>query len=298
MAMLRRWVQAAKDLFLIVIGALLTALALDWFLVPNRIAAGGVSGLATIIYHWTGLPVGALSLAFNLPLLILAVVVLGWQSAVKTVIGAVLVSVFTDALVLLVQPLTHDPLLAAVSGGLLAGVGLGLCFRSGGSTGGTDIAAQLLQRRSRRQGVGAYLLIADGFVLLLAGIAFTPELALYALVALLASSVVIDVVLEGLPYARQALIVTEPEQARQISEEVFKRLGRGVTALSGQGMYTQAERCILLVVVVRGELRTLTDLVADIDPDAFVVISDVRSVLGEGFEESERLRRLRRAARP
>lgn len=288
---MRRGAQLLEDIFLIVIGALLTALALDWFLVPNRIAAGGVSGLATIIYHWVKWPVGGVSLLFNLPLLVLAVIILGWQSAAKTVVGAFLVSVFTDLLAVWTTPLTHDPLLAAVSGGLLAGVGIGLTFRGGGSTGGTDVAAQLLQRRSRRQGIGTYLLIADGFVLLLAGIAFSPELALYALVALIASSVVIDMVMEGLPYARQALIVTEPAKAPIISQAVFERLERGVTALSGKGMYTQAERCMLLVVVVRGELRTLTDLVTEADPSAFVIISDIRNVMGEGFEQPRRLRR-------
>lgn len=280
----RRWLRVLQDVLLIVIGACAVALALDWFLVPNRIAAGGVSGLATIVFHWLELPVGAVTMALNLPLLVLAVIVFGWQMAVKTVLGTFLVSVLTDALIPYVSPLTQDPLLAAVSGGLLSGVGIGLCFRGGGSTGGTDIAASLLQHRSKRQGIGAYLLMADGVVLLLAGLAFGPELALYALMSLIATTLVIDVVLEGIPYARQALIVTEPAMANAVSEAVFAHLGRGATALEGKGMYTQLDRCLLLVVVSRGELRQLTDLVAEVDPHSFVIISDIRSVLGEGFE--------------
>ncbi|HHT28125.1 MAG TPA: YitT family protein [Firmicutes bacterium] len=287
---MRRFAYILEDVLMITVAALLTALALNWFLIPNRIAAGGVSGLATIIYHWTGISVGILSLAINLPLLVLAIAILGWSVAAKTVMGTVLLSLFLELSMPFVQPLTYDPLLAAVAGGLLAGVGLGLAFRGGGSTGGTDIAAQLLQHRSRRQGIGTYLLLADGFVLVMAGIAFSPELALYALVALIATSVVIDMVLEGLPYARQALIIISPEKATEVSQAIFKHLERGVTALPSKGMYTQTDRCTLLVVVVRGELRLLTDLVARVDPTAFVIISDIRTVYGEGFDQPRRIK--------
>lgn len=288
---MRRWLRVIEDIILIALGALSVALALDWFLVPSRIAAGGVSGLATIVYHWTGYPVGALSLVLNLPLLILAILILGWQTALRTVLGAVLVSIFTDSLAPIVRPLTQDALLAAISGGLLSGVGIGLSFRAGGSTGGTDVAAQLLQHRSRRQGFGAHLLMTDGIILLLAAVSFSPELALYGLVALIASGVVIDMVLEGLPYARQAVIVTSREKAETISQSVFSNLERGVTALRAQGMYTAMDRVLLLVVVARGELRYLTDLVHDADPHSFVIISDVRTVLGEGFDQPRRERR-------
>jgi uncharacterized membrane-anchored protein YitT (DUF2179 family) len=286
---MRRFAYVLEDLLMITVGALLTALALNWFLIPNRIAAGGVSGLATIIYHWTDISVGLLSLAINLPLLILAIVILGWGVAAKTVVGTFLLSVFLELSMPFVEPLTFDPLLAAVAGGLLAGVGMGLAFRSGGTTGGTDIAAQLLQHRSRRQGIGTYLLLADGIVLVLAGIAFSPELALYALVALIATTVVIDLVLDGLPYARQALIVTSPERAQLVSQAIFEHLERGVTALSSKGMYTNTTSCTLIVVVVRGELRLLTDLVARVDPTAFVIISDIRTVYGEGFDQPRRI---------
>lgn len=285
---MRHWLRLVEDTLLIAAGALLVALSLNWFLVPNKIAAGGVSGLATIIHHWTGLPVGAVSLGLNLPLLILAVWILGWMPAAKTIVGAALVSVFVDTSALVVMPLTRDSLLAAVSGGLLIGVGIGLSVYGGGSTGGTDVAAQLLQHRSRSRGFGTYLLVADGAVLVLAGIAFTPELALYGLISLLATTMVIDVVLEGIPYARQALIVTGPERSRAIADAVFARLGRGVTALEGRGMYTETGRSILLVVVARGELRGLIDLVSEVDSEAFVIVSDIRSVMGEGFQAPPR----------
>ena len=281
--MLRRLVRVLRDVFLIALGASLVALSLIWFLAPNRIAAGGVSGLATIAHHWMGWPVGLVSIILNVPLLVLALIILGRGMAIKTILGASLVSLFVDLSAPVLVPLTRDPLLAAISGGLLSGVGMGLCFRSGGSTGGTDVAASLLQHRTRRQGVGTYLLIADGVVLLFAALAFSPELALYGLMSLVAASFVIDVVLEGIPYARQALIITDKDKAVALSSAIFTQLDRGVTALQGKGMYTQQERAVLLTVVSRGELRQLTDLIAETDPDAFVIVSDVRSVYGEGF---------------
>jgi uncharacterized membrane-anchored protein YitT (DUF2179 family) len=280
---LRRLARALQDVFLIAFGSLLVALALNWFLVPNRIAAGGVSGLATIAHHWMGWPVGLVSITLNVPLLVLALIILGRSMALKTILGASLVSLFVDLSAPVLVPLTRDPLLAAISGGLLSGAGMGLCFRSGGSTGGTDVAASLLQHRARRQGVGAYLLIADGIVLVFAALAFSPELALYALMSLVAASFVIDVVLEGIPYARQALIITDRDRADTLSAAIFAQLDRGVTSLEGKGMYTQQERSVLLTVVSRGELRQLTDLITETDPEAFVIISDVRSVYGEGF---------------
>lgn len=281
---MKRWLHTVTDLLTIVVGALLTALSMDWFLVPNRIAAGGLSGLATIIYHWLGWPVGASTIVMNLPLLIGAILILGWPRTVKTLLGSLFFSAFTDLLAPFIHPVTFDPLLAAICGGLLSGVGMGLCFRGGGSTGGTDVAALLLEHHSQRHSVGNLLLLSDGIVLLLAALAFSPELALYALMSLIACTMVINIVLEGLPYARQVLIVTKPENAVLISAAIMRELDRGVTALTGKGMYTESERCVLLVAVVRGELHSLTNLVAATDPEAFVMISDVRRVLGEGFD--------------
>lgn len=282
---MKRWLHTATDLLIIIIGAQLTALSMNWFLVPNRIAAGGVSGLATIIHHWLGWPVGATTIVLNLPLLIGALFVLGWSRTAKTLLGAALYSLFIDLLAPFVHPLTYDPLLAAMCGGLLGGVGMGLCFRGGGSTGGTDVAALLLERYSRRHSVANLVLLSDGVILLLAAFAFTPELALYALMSLIVGTMVINSVLEGLPYARQVLIVTKPGNASLISDAIMQELGRGVTALTGKGMYTDSERCVLLVAVVRGELHSLISLVAASDPEAFVMISDVRRVLGEGFDQ-------------
>lgn len=277
-----RWIGEYVGL---VAGAGITALALDWFLVPNRIAAGGASGLATVLHHMWGLPVGLTMLAFNIPLFVVALFVLGRRFGAKTLVGTVSISVLVDALAHVVRPLTADPLLAAVYGGGLAGLGIGVTFRYGGSTGGTDMAARLFHRFAGLS-VGRMLLLIDGSVIVLAGIAFGAELALYALLAVFLTTKAIDWVLEGGSYARAAFIISRCPGP--IGEAVLTRLDRGVTALKARGLYTGAELEVLFVIVSRPQIQALKEVVHRADPAAFMVITEVFDVLGEGFRPAER----------
>lgn len=261
-------------------GALCVALALNLFLIPNRIAAGGVSGLATVVFHLFGLPVGVTMLLVNLPLFAASLKVLGRRFGIKTLFGAVATALLVDATAPLTIPLTTDPALAAVYGGVLAGVGVGLTFRVGGSTGGTDMAAQLLHRWLHL-GAGRMLLLVDGFVILLAAFAFSAELALYALLSAFLTSKVIDLMQEGHSYAKAAFIISE--RVDEIARRVLAEMDRGATTLQGRGMYTGMDRQVLFVIVARGEIVQLRRLVVDADPRAFVVVTDVFEVLGEGF---------------
>ena len=178
---------------------------------------------------------------------------------------------------------TSDRLLAALWGGALAGIGIGIVFRVGGNTGGTDIVAQLLTRRVSL-GVGQLMLLADAVVLLLAGLKFGPELALYGAVAVFVSSTVIDVVQEGLSTEKAAFIFSK--MSREIGDAVLTELGRGATAFAARGMYTDEERDVIFCVVSRRELDDLKSIVHVLDPEAFLVISDVHEALGEGFKEA------------
>ncbi|HHV55425.1 MAG TPA: YitT family protein [Firmicutes bacterium] len=272
----------AREYAGILVGSLITAAGLDWFLVPARIAAGGVSGLATVIHYLVGGPVGALMLVFNVPLFLAGLRWLGPHFGLKTLWGAVTLSVFTDLLAPHLRPLTTDPLLSALYGGALTGVGIGLTFRFGGSTGGTDIAAALLGRYTPLT-MGQGLMGIDGAVILLAGLAFGPELALYALVAVFVASRAIDLVQEGMDYAKAVYIISKVPD--EIARSILFEMGRGVTALHGVGKFTGQERDVLLVIVSRSEVTTLKELVHRHDPRAFVVIHDAREVLGEGFDE-------------
>ncbi|KKM09914.1 membrane protein [Clostridiales bacterium PH28_bin88] len=270
------------EYLVITLGSLLLALGLVLFLIPNKIAPGGVSGLATVIFHVFNLPVGATMLVLNIPLFLTGLRKVGLAFGMKSFFGTVVLSAFIDVLEPMVTAPTRDPLLASIYGGILAGVGLGLVFRAGGTTGGTDLATQIV-RRYIKFSAGSVLMVIDGVVIALAGWVFSVELALYALVSLFVSARVIDLVQEGVGYFKAALIISE--HSRQISQAILTQLNRGATALEGRGVYTGAEREVLLCVVSRPEVTKLKELVAQVDPRAFVIVTNVHEALGEGFKE-------------
>ncbi len=265
----------------ILFGVTITAFGLSWFLIPSRIAAGGVSGLATVTYHLFDIPVGLTMIALNIPLFLVSFIVIGSVFGIRTVFGTITLSILIDVFANYAVPITTDPLLAAIYGGVLSGLGLGIAFRFGGSTGGTDMAAQLISRFFPIS-VGQALLIVDGLVIFLAGIFFGPELALYALLAVFISTKTIDLVQEGQSYAKAAFIISD--HSEQIGQSVLSRLDRGATMLQGKGVFTGSDREVLFVIVSRSEISILRQVVQEIDPKAFLVISDVREVLGEGFK--------------
>jgi len=207
----------------------------------------------------------------------------GLRYAAKTVVGIVGLSVLVDVSAPFVSNLApHDLLLAALYGGAVSGVGLGLVFKAGANTGGTDILGQLLAKRSNL-GVGQLVLIFDAVIVALAGIAFGPELALYAVVAIAVMGWTIDLVLEGISVEKAVWIVSD--EAERIGAAVIEELGRGATRLEATGVYTGNRRGMLWVVLSRREIDSLKALVASIDPTALVIISNIHEAIGEGFKE-------------
>jgi uncharacterized membrane-anchored protein YitT (DUF2179 family) len=269
----------------ITVGVSITALALVWLLIPNKIAAGGVSGLGVIIYHLWKIPVAITMLLLNLPLFLVCLWVFGPRYGAKTLFGSTAISLmvqFWDSMINL-TPLTRDPLLASLYGGVIAGVGMGLAFRCRGTTGGTDLAAQLFNRFTGIS-VGYSLLLFDSFVVVLAGLAFnSSELALYAIITIFVTSKALDAILEGLNYAKAAFIISD--HSDQIGQRIISDLNRGATGLFGRGLYSTHNKQVILSVISRAEEIKLKELVHQIDPDAFVIISDVHEVLGEGFQK-------------
>lgn len=269
-------------------GALVAAVGLNFFLIPNRLIDGGLTGVAILLYDLFHLPVGPVLLLLNLPLVLLSWRAIGPSFVVQTAIGTVAFSL--ALLVLPVYPAVHDPLLAAVYGGLFSGAGVGLIFRLGGSTGGTDFVARLLRRYfDLPTGVG--LLGSDAVVIALFALTMGLAPAMYSLLALFVGSRIIDFLIDGLAVQRVALVVSS--RSDDIAAAVMAELGRGVTALHGQGMYSKEERPILLIAVSRLETVRLKSIVVSIDPTAFVIIHHAHEVLGEGFKpfESALLRR-------
>lgn len=281
--------RPVRDYFWMTLGMAVTAFALDAFLVPNRIAAGGVSGLATVILYTLkdlglpAVPVGVQMLLFNIVLLALGIRARGWRYGAKTIYGAVGLSVLVDVMAPFVPHLAaNDHLLAVLWGGALTGIGMGMVFRVGGNTGGTDIIAQLLSRRVSL-GVGQLMLAVDAIVLVLAGLKFGPELALYGAVAVFVNGTTIDVVQEGLSTEKAAYIFSK--RSTEIGQAILNELGRGATGFAARGLYTGDEQEVIFCVVSRRELDDLKNIVHALDPDAFLVISDVHEALGEGFKE-------------
>jgi uncharacterized membrane-anchored protein YitT (DUF2179 family) len=266
----------------ITFGCALMAMSLNAFTVPNKIAPGGVSGLATVIFYMTKIPVGITMLVFNIPLFILGIKILGKGVGVKTLYGTIMISIFIDY-IFIIPTFTTDLLLASVFGGIILGIGLGIVFRFGGTTGGTDLAAAIFNKYFPGFTVGTILMIIDFFVVLAAGLVFKqPEISLYSLISLFTSIKVMDFIQEGLGYAKAFFIISN--YSEEISKIVIKELDRSVTSLSGQGMYTREERQVLLCVVNRAQVNRLKELVHAVDPKAFVILTEVREVLGEGFK--------------
>lgn len=278
----RALVGVGADYALVVVGAVCVALAADLFLIPNKVVSGGVVGVATILHYTVGTPVGVVTLALNVPLFLAGLCWAGGlRFAVRTAVAVVAMAVALDVLPPYLPETTSDPLLYTLYGGMLDGLGMGLVFRTGGTTGGTDILARLLQRFTSFN-LGGILLAINVAILGTAAAVFGLEAALYALIVAYASSRVIDLVQEGFSHARAALIISS--RPGIIRQRVMVQLGRGITVLEGEGGYTAARRQVLYCVVTQSEVSRLKRLVHEADPNAFIVISQAQEVLGEGFK--------------
>ncbi len=271
--------KRALELFWLAIGAIIIAIALNIFLIPNKIAAGGVSGLGIILLHLFNIPVGLTIFLANIPLFILSWKIIGSRFVINSFIGALLIS-FTVEFFAFLRPATTDLLLASIYGGILIGLGVGVVFRVQGSTGGTDLAARLLNHYFGYT-LGQSLLVIDFFIIALALLFINPEVAMYALLSLFVTSKVIDMVQEGLGFSKVALIISDKSQ--EIASRVLFEIQRGATNISGEGAYTGEEKNILLVVLNQTEVSRLKAIVRNSDDRAFVVITNANEVLGEGF---------------
>lgn len=269
-----------KEYTYVILGSVIVALAFNLFLLPNRIASGGVSGISTILDSVVGWEPGIVQLCFNIPLFLAGVLLLGKQFGLKTLVGTItlpLTVLWTSGL----APATEDPLLGSLFGGMGVGLGLGLVFRGRASTGGTDLAAQIIHKYSGLT-LGACVAIIDGLIVVSSAIVFNLELGMYALIGLFVTSKTIDFVQVGLGYSKMAIIITKNETA--VKEAILTKIDRGVTKLSAYGGYTETELPVLMCVVDQTEFTKLKQVVRTIDPSAFVVVTNASEVLGEGFK--------------
>lgn len=277
---------------LIVAGAFVTSLGLNLFLEPSGIAPGGISGVAVLINKIAGgrIPVGVLTLILNIPLFIAGYKELGKEFIIKSAVGTILYSVMLDVTVYLVEPMQRffstenygeagHTMLYAIWGGLLMGMGFGLIFRGGATTGGTDIGARLLQKRMSWLTLGQLVLSLDVVFLLVVALTYRSILAaMYTGIAVFVSSKVIDIVEAGVNYAKEIYIFTEKPEL--LASEILRQLERGVTKLNGEGMYTGNPVDILWCVVYNRQVPQLRRIVDRHDPNAFIIVNEVRETKG------------------
>lgn len=273
-----------QDVVIIFLGSSLYAVALDFFFAPNSVTPGGVTGLSIIINHLSpALPIGILIIVLNIPIF-----VLGWRSEghtflIKSIIGTVSSSVMID-LLNGVYAYTEDHLLAALCGGVLMGAGLGLIFARGGTTGGSDIIARVLNNKLPNLSVGRFVLVVDAGIIAAAALVFgSINYALYSLVSVYVCSLVIDSIIFGADAARVAYIITE--RTELVVEAIARELDRGATLLQGTGTYSGQPRNVIMCAIKRRQIVQLKQLVQAIDPGSFVIFVDAHEVLGDGFKK-------------
>lgn len=270
---------------LLIVGCFLMALSCILFFDPHSIAPGGLTGLAVIINNLFGIPLWTFNLIFNIPLFIIAYKVLSKKECLKTLLGIVF---FTLALNLCDKlsylNITNDVLLATLSGGVILGLGLGIIFKIDGTTGGTDLIGLILNKLMPSISVPKLMGCADFTVVILSIIATGKiEIGLYSALGLYIAVIVSDMVIQGIYSSKSFMIISN--SSNEISNVILEKMSRGVTILSAKGGYTKEEKDALIVVVGKREVSTLRKLVKSIDPNAFVVISDVHETLGEGFKQ-------------
>ncbi len=280
----------------LLLGTVILGLAFNVFLIPYKIAPGGVSGIATVLFHVTNgkIPAGIAMLVLNIPLFFAGLKTRGKGFIIRSLVGAVFLSVFIDVTAPVISRFSglflstpgstepQDLLLYALAGGFTSGLGLGFVLKEEATTGGTDMGASLLNKIFPWIPVGKWLIILDGLVILLAAFVFRSfRLGLYSVVGLFVSARTLDGFLEGINFSKSLMIISR--KSTEITQKLIHEVNRGVTGIYGRGMYTMNPYMLLLCVVKKEEIHKVKNIVKEIDPNAFVLLTDVREVLGEGF---------------
>jgi uncharacterized membrane-anchored protein YitT (DUF2179 family) len=298
------FLREAKHLAGIILGSIFVAVGYSWFLMPYNMAPGGVGGLAQVVNYYFGIPNGVSMILLNVPLFIVSFIFIGKSFGAKSVIGMLVSSVFTDLLniknlarldLLDIAHYTHmfqgraiqaylgpeDLMLSAIAGSVLLGLGLGLIFKSRGSTGGTDIPVALIKQKAGLSIGTGYYIVESGIILLVAILLKDPKILIWGYINLFITTKITDLASEGLPYIKGVYVISP--KVDEIKEDIYAELDRGVTFFKALGGYEKKETEVLFCVLNRRQVPQLTDIVKDVDPDAFMIVTDVYDVLGYGF---------------
>jgi len=277
----RKWFLSYS---LIIIGSFILATGFVLFITPYKIIPGGVYGISIVLHYLFGTPIGLVALCFDIPLTVLGIKFLGPRFGFKTVLGFSLTAIFTDTLTYFwgFEPLVKgDALLSSIFGGVLIGIGLGLIFKSKATSGGSDIIAMIIAKYTKLP-LGMLMIYVDSVIVLFGLVVFQDwKIPLYSWIVIFITGKVIDVVLEGVSYDKSIFIISDKHE--EIRDKILNNLDRGGTYIDGKGMYNMAERKIIFTVVSRRELALLEEYIHEIDPRAFLTVTDATEILGEGF---------------
>lgn len=275
------------QIILLVIGTLILAVAINLFFLPNNLSTGGASGIALIIYYLYKVPVGLTVILINIPLFIIALKDLGWKFCSKAIIGTALLSLFielTSSVGNLIK-IEQDLFLGCIFGGLLNGIGLSLVFKADGSTGGSDLLAQIIYKKRPISSIGQILLVIDSVVIISNAIVFNSiSIALYSVIAMYISKKTTDIIFEGVDYTKAVNIISK--SGDKIAREIIEKTDRGVTTSKCIGVYTNEEYIHVISVVTVPQLPMVKKIARSIDKGTFIYISDTREVLGLGFKQN------------
>lgn len=267
-----------------IVGAVIMAFGTSAFLLPNQLSSGGLSGIATITYYLLKIPMGAMIMALNIPLFILAGYKLGREFFSKSLIGTVSLSVFIDIFDKY-PAITNDRFLACIYGGALIGIGTAIILKVGASTGGTDLVATLIKGYNPYISMSRYLIIMDIVIISLNVLFFKHiEIGLYSAIAIYLYGQMIDIIFEGVYYTKLLFIISDKNE--EISKVIGENVKRGVTGLYGKGMYKNEDKLVLICAASRNDTAKIKDIAKTIDEHCFIVIGNVREVLGKGFKET------------
>lgn len=277
--------NSKKSIFLMyfnmIFGCILGAASYPLFLVPNEVAPGGVTGLTTVLNVAFGWPVGITSLIFNIPLFLLCIATLGKKSFVKSLGATIVFSLLIDIFSTFMPPLTHNPMLATIYGGVMLGLGLGFILNSGATTGGTDLSAKLLHEKFKFMSIASLILLQDAFVVVLAGFVINVEQALYSTINIIVITLLVDQTMQGFNRAKACYILSAKND--DIKDILMKRINRGTTYIEARGGYTLESKPILLCIAHPREIFVIKNIVKEVDERAFMFITPAAEVLGEGF---------------
>lgn len=283
--MKKTMVTLLPDLASMVVGGIIWALGINIFTVPNDIAPGGATGIATVINHFTGFPVGVIIIIINIPLFILAFFFVGKRFTLKTAAAIVITSVILDVMGTFLPTFTEDKLLASIFGGVLSGVGLGIIYTRGIATGGSDLLARLIDERVSAISYAQTILLIDFIVVAAAAIAFADwRSALYAVITIALNSSLADRLLAGTTEGKLVYVITE--DAEKISSAVLRDMKRGATLIPAKGCYTGKDTNVLMITIRNYELPKLKRLIKREDEKSFLIVGNATEILGKGFPVS------------